>query len=81
MEFRLAVTTVLRRVAKSPAFRQLVVIAFTVFLLRFGLNNLMQTLAKFSLSPVQWDKTKLYYLLREVRLSVCVCACVCCLCV
>jgi len=66
MEFRLAVTTVLRRVAKSAAFRQLVVIGCTVILLRFGLNNLMQTLAKFSLTPVQWDKTKLYYLLREV---------------
>lgn len=29
--------------------------------------------AKFSLSPVQWDKTKLYYLLREVRVLFVVC--------
>jgi hypothetical protein len=76
--------------ARATSLRQLVVIGFTVFLLRFGLNNLMQTLAKFSLSPVQWDKTKLYYLLREVRAlcacemlvhTVCACACWGCFCV
>jgi hypothetical protein len=67
MEFNVAVSTVLRRVAKSVAFRQLVVIAVAILLVRFGLNSVLKALAKFSSSPVQWDKTKLFYILREVR--------------
>lgn len=66
MEFGVAVNTVLRRVMKSVAFRQLVVIAVAILLVRFGLNNVLSALSKFSSSPVQWDKTKLYYILREV---------------
>eukprot|EP00195_Chlamydomonas_chlamydogama_P016583 CAMPEP_0202913296 /NCGR_PEP_ID=MMETSP1392-20130828/60112_1 /ASSEMBLY_ACC=CAM_ASM_000868 /TAXON_ID=225041 /ORGANISM="Chlamydomonas chlamydogama, Strain SAG 11-48b" /LENGTH=714 /DNA_ID=CAMNT_0049604509 /DNA_START=272 /DNA_END=2416 /DNA_ORIENTATION=- len=66
MEFSTAVTTVLRRVAKSVAFRQLVVIAVAILLVRFGLNSVLKALAAFSSSPVQWDKTKTYYILREV---------------
>jgi len=66
MEFGQAVATVLRRVARSVAFRQLVVIAGAILVLRYGMNNFLMALSKFSSSPVQWDKTKLYYILREV---------------
>ncbi len=67
MEFSTAISTVLRRVAKSVAFRQLVVISLAILVLRYGMNNFLMTLSKFSSSPVQWDKTKLYYILKEVR--------------
>jgi hypothetical protein len=66
MEFTAALVTVLRRVAKSVAFRQLIVIAAASLLVRFGLNNVLKFLTRFSSSPVQWDKTKLFYVLREV---------------
>lgn len=66
MELSTAVATVLRRIARSSPFRQLVVITCAVLLLRYGLNNFLMLLSKFSSSPVQWDKTKLYYILREV---------------
>ena len=38
-----------------------------VLLVRFGLNKVLKALAGLSKSPVQWDKSKLYYILREVR--------------
>lgn len=66
MEFTVAIATVLRRVAKSVAFRQLLVISAAILVLRYGMNNFLMTLSKFSSSPVQWDKTKLFYILREV---------------
>ena len=37
-----------------------------VLLVRFGLNKVLKALAGLSKSPVQWDKSKLYYILREV---------------
>lgn len=43
------------------------VIACAILILRYGMNNFLMTLSRFSNSPVQWDKTKLYYILREVR--------------
>ncbi|GAX82316.1 hypothetical protein CEUSTIGMA_g9745.t1 [Chlamydomonas eustigma] len=66
IEFSAAVVTVLKRTAKSVAFRQLIVIAMAILVVRFGLNSLLKTLASFSSSPVQWDKSKLFYILREV---------------
>jgi hypothetical protein len=33
------------------------------------MNKFLMTLSKFSTSPVQWDKTKLFYILREVGAS------------
>ncbi len=70
MEFTTAIATVLRRVAKSVAFRQLIVISGAILVLRYGLNNFLRALSKFSSSPVQWDKTKLFYILREVRVEL-----------
>lgn len=37
-----------------------------ILIVRFGLNNVLKALAGMSKSPVQWDKSKLYYVLREV---------------
>lgn len=67
MEFSIALTTVLRRIAKSIAFRQLVVIGVAILLVRYCLNGALKALAAVSGSRVEWDKTKLYYILREVR--------------
>ncbi|GBF96207.1 small conductance mechanosensitive ion channel [Raphidocelis subcapitata] len=61
-----AVARVTRRVFRSIAFRQLVVIAAALFLVRFALNNVLRLLAQWSRSPVPWDKSKLYYVMREV---------------
>lgn len=58
LDFNAAVRAVSRRVMKSVAFRQLCVIACAICLVRFGLNNVLRALAKFSANPVQWDKTK-----------------------
>ncbi|KXZ55407.1 hypothetical protein GPECTOR_3g59 [Gonium pectorale] len=66
LDFQVAATTVARRVARSVAFRQLCVIACAICLVRFGLNNVLRALARFSASPVQWDKSKVYYILKEV---------------
>ncbi|GFR48179.1 hypothetical protein Agub_g10027 [Astrephomene gubernaculifera] len=66
LDFPVAASTVARRVARSVAFRQLCVIAGAICLVRFGLNNVLKALAKFSASPVQWDKSKVYYILKEV---------------
>jgi hypothetical protein len=66
MELSTAVATVVRRLAKSPALRQLVVISTTIVVLRYGMDSFLRTLAKFSSSPVQWDKSRLFYILREV---------------
>ena len=38
-----------------------------ILVVRFGLNNVLKTIASLSKSPVPWDKSKLYYVLREVR--------------
>jgi hypothetical protein len=67
MEPSVAVATVLRRVAKSAAFRQLVVISTTVVALRYGLDGFLRTLSRFSANPVQWDKSRMFYIVREVR--------------
>jgi hypothetical protein len=56
-----------RRVAKSVAFRQLVVITVAIGIVRFGLPAVLKAMAKFSSTSVQWDKTTLYYILREVH--------------
>ncbi|KAL6751057.1 Mechanosensitive ion channel-domain-containing protein [Haematococcus lacustris] len=66
MELGAAVLTVLRRVAKSAAFRQLCVISSAILVLRYGMNNFLKVLSQFSVSPVQWDKTRMFYVLREV---------------
>ncbi|GIM15846.1 hypothetical protein Vretimale_18540 [Volvox reticuliferus] len=66
LDFQAAATTVARRVTRSVAFRQLCVIACAICLVRFGLNNVLRALAKFSSNPVQWDKSKVYYILKEV---------------
>lgn len=66
MDFLSATEKVLRRIFKSVAFRQLLVIAAAILVVRFGLNAMLRYLSKFSATPVQWDKTKLYYVLREV---------------
>ncbi|GLI60318.1 hypothetical protein VaNZ11_002434, partial [Volvox africanus] len=66
VDFQAAATTIARRVTRSVAFRQLCVIACAIFLVRFGLNNVLRALAKFSSNPVQWDKSKVYYILKEV---------------
>lgn len=51
---------------RSIAFRQLVVITACILLVRFALNNVLRFLARWSSSPVQWDKSKLYYVMKEV---------------
>lgn len=66
MGFRDALTKVVRRIFRSIAFRQLVVITACMFLVRFALNNVLRFLAKWSSSPVQWDKSKMYYVMKEV---------------
>eukprot|EP00798_Chlamydomonas_sp_ICE-L_P011587 gene11587-34289_t len=66
MDFSVAATMVWRRLIKSVAFRQLVVITGAMLAVRFLLDSLLGALAKFSSNPVPWDKTKLYYILREV---------------
>jgi len=52
---------------RSIAFRQLVVITACILLVRFALNNVLRFLARWSSSPVQWDKSKLFYVMKEVR--------------
>jgi hypothetical protein len=37
-----------------------------MLLVRFALNSVLRLLAKWSASPVQWDKSKLYYVMKEV---------------
>ena len=54
---------------RSIAFRQLVVITACILLVRFALNNVLRFLARWSSSPVQWDKSKLYYVMKEVSLG------------
>jgi hypothetical protein len=66
LNFGDALTRITRRVFRSIAFRQLVVIAVAIFLVRFALNNVLRVLAKWSSSPVPWDKSKLYYVMKEV---------------
>lgn len=51
---------------RSIAFRQLVVITAAILLVRFALNNVLRFLARWSSSPVQWDKSKLFYVMKEV---------------
>ncbi|MEW5303017.1 MAG: hypothetical protein WDW36_005750 [Sanguina aurantia] len=66
VNFNVAAQTVVRRVAKSMAFRQLCIISGAILVVRFGLNNLFHMLARFAPNAVPWEKTKLYYVLREV---------------
>lgn len=66
MGFQDALTKVVRRIFRSIAFRQLVVIAVAIFLVRFALNNVLKFLARWSSSPVQWDKSRVYYVMKEV---------------
>lgn len=61
-----ALTKVVRRIFRSIAFRQLVVIAVAIFLVRFALNNVLRVLSRWSSSPVAWDKSRLYYVMKEV---------------
>lgn len=61
-----AFTKVVRRIFRSIAFRQLLVITACMFLVRFALNNVLRFLARWSSSPVQWDKSKMYYVMKEV---------------
>ncbi|WIA23363.1 hypothetical protein OEZ85_000126 [Tetradesmus obliquus] len=61
-----ALTKVVRRIFRSIAFRQLLVITACMLLVRFALNSVLRLLAKWSASPVQWDKSKLYYVMKEV---------------
>jgi hypothetical protein len=62
-----ALTKVVRRIFRSIAFRQLLVITACMLMVRFALNSVLRLLAKWSASPVQWDKSKLYYVMKEVR--------------
>lgn len=57
---------VVRRICRSIAFRQLVVIAVAIFLVRFALNSVLRLLARWSSSPVAWDKSRMYYVMKEV---------------
>lgn len=66
MGFGDAFVRITRRIFRSIAFRQLVVIAVAMFLVRFALNNVLRVLAKWSSSPVPWDKSKVYYVMKEV---------------
>jgi hypothetical protein len=59
---------------RSIAFRQLVVITACILLVRFALNNVLRFLARWSSSPVQWDKSKLYYVMKEVRAAHACCS-------
>jgi hypothetical protein len=61
-----AFQTLINRMVKSLAFRQLVVIASAILLVRFGLHNFVQYASKIALLPVQFDRTKTYYFLKEV---------------
>lgn len=61
-----ACVRITRRVFRSIAFRQLVVISVAIFLVRFALNNVLKLLAQWSSSPVPWDKSKVYYVMKEV---------------
>ncbi|KAF6255019.1 Mechanosensitive ion channel-domain-containing protein [Scenedesmus sp. NREL 46B-D3] len=61
-----ALTKVVRRIFRSIAFRQLLVITACMLMVRFALNSVLRLLAKWSASPVQWDKSKLYYVMKEV---------------
>jgi hypothetical protein len=61
-----ALGRITRRVLRSIAFRQLVVISVAIFLVRFALNNVLRVLAAWSSSPVPWDKSKVYYVMKEV---------------
>lgn len=70
MGFKDALTKVVRRIFRSIAFRQLVVITACILLVRFALNNVLRFLARWSSSPVQWDKSKLYYVMKEVRAAL-----------
>ena len=67
MGFGDALTKVVRRIFRSIAFRQLVVIAVAIVCVRFALNNVLRVLSRWSASPVQWDKSRLYYVMKEVR--------------
>lgn len=69
VNFNVAAQTVVRRVAKSMAFRQLCIISGAILVVRFGLNNLFHMLARFAPNAVPWEKTKLYYVLREVSVQ------------
>lgn len=60
-----ALTKVVRRIFRSIAFRQLLVITACMLLVRFALNSVLRLLAKWSASPVQWDKSKLYYVMKD----------------
>jgi hypothetical protein len=67
MGFGDALTKVVRRIFRSIAFRQLVVITVAIVLVRFALNNVLRVLSRWSASPVQWDKSRLYYVMKEVK--------------
>jgi hypothetical protein len=67
MGFGEALTRITRRIFRSIAFRQLVVIAVAILVVRFALNNVLRLLAQWSSSPVPWDKSRVYYVMKEVR--------------
>ena len=47
--------------------RQLVVIGVSILLVRYCLNGALQALSSLINSRLEWDQTKLFYILREVR--------------
>ena len=61
-----AVARITRRVFRSIAFRQLLLIAGAMLVVRFALNNVLRLLARWSSSPVPWDKSRVYYVMREL---------------
>ena len=61
-----AICDVTRSMAEVKIHLKTFHLSQAILLFRFGLNNVLKTIASLSKSPVQWDKSKLYYVLREV---------------
>ena len=61
-----AAAKIARRVLRSVAFRQLLLIAGAILVVRFALNSALSRLARWAGSPVPWDKSRLYFVMKEV---------------
>lgn len=66
MQLRLAATKVVKRLLKTHALRQLVVILSAMLFVRFGLEPMVKVLRAMFGAQGQWEKSTEFFVLREV---------------
>lgn len=66
MQLRIAATKVVKRLLKTHALRQLVVILSAMLFVRFGLEPMVKVLRAMFGAQGQWEKSTEFFVLREV---------------